>query len=105
MGNNELDPAWHYTAPGLAWDTLLKLAKAELEQITDPDMLLMIERGIRGGLSMISTRYAMANNKYMVKYNPKLPAMYIPYLDANNLYGWAMSMKLPIRGFERHQIL
>ena len=52
MDNYELDPAWYYTAPGLAWDTPLKLTKAELELITDPDILLMIERGIRGGVSI-----------------------------------------------------
>ena len=100
MNNYELDPAWYYTAPGLAWDALLKKTKAELELITDPDMLLMIERGIRGGVSMFCTRYAKANNKYMTVYDPNLPTTYIPYLDANNLYGWAMSQKLPFRGFE-----
>ena len=62
MENYELHPAWYYTAPGLAWDALLKLTKAELELITDPEMLLMIQRGIRGGVSMIGTRYAKANN-------------------------------------------
>ena len=49
---------------------------------------------------MISTRYAKANNKYMKDYVSSLPTIFIPYLDANNLYGWAMSQKLPFRGFE-----
>ena len=60
MKNYKLDPAWYYTAPGLAWDAALKLAKVKLELLTDPDMLLMIEHGIRGGVSMISTRYSQS---------------------------------------------
>ena len=100
MENYEFDPAWYYTAPGLAWDALLKLTKAELELITDPEMLMMIEEGVRGGVSLISTRYARANNKYMKDYVSSLPSIFIPYLDANNLYGWGMSRKLPIGGFE-----
>ena len=61
MKNYELDPAWYYTTPGLPWDALLKKTKSELELVTDPDMLLMIERGIRGGVSMITTRHSKAN--------------------------------------------
>ena len=60
--NYGLDPAWYYTAPGLAWDAALKVTKVELELLADPDMLLMIGKGIRGGVSMISTRYGKANN-------------------------------------------
>ena len=60
----------------------------------------MVEKGIRGGVSMISTRYGKANNKYMKDYNPKFPSKQIIYLDANNLYGWAMSKKLPTHGFK-----
>ena len=64
-------------------------------------MLLMVEKGIRGGVSMISTRYSKANNKYMSdKFNPSEPSKYIQYLDGNNLYGVAMSMKLPTHGFK-----
>ena len=63
-------------------------------------MLLMFERGIRGGVSMISQRYAQANNKYMENYNPTKASKFITYLDANNLYGWAMSKKLPTHGFK-----
>ena len=100
MENYELDLAWYYTAPGPAWGALLKLTKAELELIIYPEMLLMIEEGIRGGVSMISTRYAKANNKYMKEYVKSLPSIFIPYLDTNNLYGWGMSQKLPIGGFD-----
>ena len=97
--NYKLDPAWYYTAPGLAWDACLKMTQVKLELLHDQDMLLMVEKGIRGGVSMISTRYGEANNKYMKEYDPSKPSTFIPYLDANNLYGWAMSRKLPTHGF------
>ena len=99
--NYELDPAHYYTAPGLAWDSALKLTDVKLELLSDIDMLLMVEKGIRGGVSMISNRYAKANNKYIgKKFDPKKPSKYIQYLDANNLYGWAMSKPLPTHGFK-----
>ena len=64
-------------------------------------MLLMVEKGIRGGVSMVSSRYGKANNKYMGKsFNNKEASKYITYLDANNLYGWAMSKPLPTHGFK-----
>ena len=101
MTNYELDPAWYYTAPGLAWDAALKVTKVELELLSDPDMLLMFEKGVRGGVSSIMHRYGKANNKYRGEdFNPKEPSVYLRYLDANNLYGWAMSKALPIKGFE-----
>ena len=65
MENYSLDPAWYYTSPGLSWDALLKHSKVKLELLTDPDKLLLFEKGIRGGISMISNRYGRANNKYM----------------------------------------
>ena len=68
--NYELDPAWYYTATGLAWDTALKITEVNLELLSDPDMLLMVEQGISGGISMISNRHGKANNPYMGdKYN------------------------------------
>ena len=95
-----LDPAHYYTSPGLAWDACLKETGQELQLLHDYDMLMMFERGIRGGITHISKRYAEANNKYMKDYNPDEPSTYIQYLDANNLYGWAMSQSLPTHGFK-----
>ena len=95
----KLDPAHYYTSPGLAWDACLKETGQELQLLHDYDMLMMFEKGIRGGISHISKRYAEANNKYMKDYNPDEESSYIQYLDANNLYGWAMSQQLPTHGF------
>ena len=98
--NYKLDPAHYFTAPGLAWDAALKVTKIELELLSDMDMLLMVEKGIRGGVSMISNRYGKANNKYIVdRFDDSKPSKYISYLVANNLYGWAMSKPLPTHGF------
>ena len=97
----ELDPVYYFTAPGLAWDACLKITDVELELLSDPDMLLMFEKGIRGGISIISNRYGEANNKYMGRGFKKSELIkYLMYLDANNLYGRAMSMKLPTHGFK-----
>ena len=98
--NYKLDPAWYYTAPGLAWDACLKKTEVNLELLNDIDMLLMIEKGIRGGVSTITKRHAEANNPYMKTYDSNSPNKYISYLDANNLYGWAMSQPLPTHGFK-----
>ena len=96
-----LDPVYYFTAPGLAWDACLKVTGVYLELLSDPNMLLMFEKGIRGGISIISNRYGEANNKYMRKgFNKNKPSKYLMYLDANNLYGCAMSEKLPTHGFK-----
>ena len=101
INSYELDPAHYYTAPGLAWDAALKISGVELELLTDIDMLLMVEKGIRGGVSMVSNRNGKANNKYMGdKFIVSEISKYIMYLDANNLYGWAMSKPLPTHGFK-----
>ena len=101
LKNYGLDPAHYYTAPGLTWDAALKFTGVSLELLSDVDMLLMWEKGIRGGVSMISNRYAKANNKYMGdEFNSNEPSTYIQYLDANNLYGWAMSKPLPTHDFK-----
>ena len=89
----ELDPAHFLSLPGLAWQACLKKTNVELELLTDYDMLLMVEEGIKGGICHSIHGYAKANNKYMKKYNTNEESSYIQYLDANNLYGWAMSKK------------
>ena len=94
-----LDPAHYISAPQLSWDAMLKLTNQSLELISDPEMFRTIDPGIRGGVSMITHRHAQANNPYMSTYNPAIPKSYIIYLDANNLYGWAMSMPMPLDGF------
>ena len=96
----ELDPAHYFTTPGLSWDAMLKMTKTKLELMSDVDMFLFIEKGMRGGISYIANRYGKANNKYMENYNPEEASKYIMYLDANNLYGWAMSQYLPTGGFK-----
>ena len=60
----------------------------------------MVEKGIRGGICHSIQRYAKANNKYTKNYSNNEESSYIQYLDANNLYGWAMSKKLPVNGFK-----
>ena len=96
----ELDPAHFLSLAGLAWQACLKKTNIELESLTDYDMLLMVEEGIRGGICHSIHRYAKANNKHMKNYNNNEESSYIQYLDANNLYGWAMSKKLPVNGFK-----
>ena len=84
------------SAPGLAWQACLKKTKVELELLTDIDMLLMVEKGTRGGICQAIHRHAKANNKYKKNYNRDVISSYLMYLDANNFYGWAMSEELPV---------
>ena len=63
-------------------------------------MVLMIEKGIRGGICQATQRYAKANNEYIKNYNKDIESSFIEYLDANNIYGWAMSQKLPVNDFQ-----
>ena len=99
LKNYKLDPAWYYTSPGLSWDALLKKTEIKLDLLSDINMILFVEAGIRGGVSMISNRYGKANNKYVENYNSNEESKFITYLDANNLYGWGMSQKLPYKNF------
>jgi hypothetical protein len=94
-----LDPCWYYTAPGMSWDAALKMTGIKLELLTDPDMHIFFENGMRGGMSTVSHRYAAANNKYMTGYDKSKESSYLMYLDANNLYGYGMSSPLPYAGF------
>ena len=92
----KLDPAHFYTSPGLAWKACLKCTGIKLELLTDPGMLLMFEWGIRGGITQAVRKNASANNKYVGdRLDPKSESSYLQYLDANNLYGLAMSQPLP----------
>ena len=96
----ELDPVYFVSAPGLAWPACLKNTGVKLEQLTDYDMILMAEKGIRGGTCEATYKCAEANNKYMKNYDKNIESSYIEYLNANNLYGWAMSQKLPVNDFK-----
>ena len=86
--------------PSLAWQACLKKTKVKLEQLTDYDMVLMFEAGIRGGICQSINKYTTANNRYMKNYNKKAKSSYLQNLDANKLYRWAMCKKLPIDGFK-----
>ena len=96
----KLDSVYFVSAPGLAWQACLKKTGVKLELLTDIDMLLMVEKGTRGGICQATHRYAKANNKYMKNYDKNIESSYIEYLDVNNLYGWAMSQKLPVNDFK-----
>lgn len=104
MKSYDLDPAHYHTAPGLAWDACLKYTKIELRTLNDKDMHMFLERGMRGGISMITHRHAKANNSYLKKINPedfdteKTPFHFI-YLDANNLYGLGVESTTPRQSF------
>lgn len=101
METYDLDPAYYYTVPGLAFHAMLKYTGIELELLKDMDMLLMVEKGIRGGITQCIKRYSVANNKDLSdSYNIAKPSNYLWYIDANNLYGWAMSKSLPSGKFE-----
>ena len=95
-----LDPAHFLSLSGLAWQVCLKKTNIEFELLTNYDMLLMVEEGISGGIYHSIHRYAKVNNKYMKNYNNNEESSYIQYLDANSLYGWAMSKNLPVNGFK-----
>ena len=94
------DPAHFYTEPGPAWQACLKRIGVSLALFTDPDMLQMFKRGIRGRITQAVDRYAEANNRYMGdKFNSEEDSSFLQYLDAKNLYGLAMDQKLPTGGF------
>jgi hypothetical protein len=95
LSKYNLDPAHYYGAPGLSWSACLKMTGMKLELLTDIDMVLFIEKGVRGGVSQVSNRLKTANNPYLKEYDCSKPTSYLCYEDANNLYGWAMSQYLP----------
>ena len=100
MRNYFLDPAHYVSSPQLSSDAMLLHTKCTLDLISDPEMFSMVDAVIRGGVSMISTRHAQANNPYMPAFDAARPNSFIIYLDATNLYGWAMNQQMPIGGFE-----
>ena len=95
----ELGPVRFVSAPNLAWQACLMKTGVELELITDIDMHLMLEKGIRGGICQAIVRLIRANNKYLKDYDKSMPSSFLKYLDANNLYGWAMCKKLHFKDF------
>ena len=95
-----LDPFHYFSSPGLSWDAMLNMARIELDLISDIDMHLFIEKGMRVGTSYIAKRHSKANNKCIECYGSSEESKYITYFDANNLYGWAMSQYLPYSGFK-----
>ena len=96
----KLDPCHYFSSPGLRWDATLKMTGVRLENISDIDMYLFIEKELRGGISYVCKRYSEANNKYLKSYDPTKPSKFISDLDINNLYSWGMSKFLPYGGFK-----
>ena len=99
LKNYGLRPSHNLSALALSCDAMLNMTKIKLELISDPDMYIFFEKGMRGGVSYISNRYSKASNKCLKSYDPKQESKHI-YLDANNLYGYAMSKFLPTSGFK-----
>ena len=107
-----LDPCHYFSSPGLSWDAMLKITKIELELISDNDLSLFIEKGIRKGIFHVAKRYSKSNNKhttdcdsseeskYMTDYDSSEESKFINYLDANNLYGLGMNKYLPYGAFK-----
>ena len=93
-----IDPCYYNTAPGLSWSAALRMTKCSLTLLSDPDMYLFFEQ-LRGGVSMISNKYAKPKNPFVSYYDRSLPHTLIQYLDCNSLYAYTMTMELPTGGF------
>ena len=87
----ELDPEKFLSPPGLAWQAALRKTKVKSDLLTDIDMLLMVEKGIRGGICNSIYRYVKANNKYIKNYDKNKESPFLQYWNVNNLYGWAVN--------------
>ena len=96
----EDQPANFLSAPRLVWQAALNMTKVKLDLLTDINVLLMVEKGIRGEICHSIYRYTKTNNKYMKDYDKNKESSYLQYWDVNNLYGWAMSEKFPVNNFE-----
>ena len=97
---DKLDPAYYLSAPAFSWHSGLKMTGQTLELLTDENMLLLFEKGIRGGICEAIIKYKKANNKYMKIYDKTKASSYLMYVDANNFYGYAMSKRLPTGNFQ-----
>ena len=98
----KLDPCHYFSSPGLSFPAMLKMTGAKLEQISDTEKYLIIEKALTGGISCISKRHSEAN-KYIDNYNPEKESKYIMHLNKNNFYGWGMSGYLPYCGFKKFE--
>jgi len=94
-----LDPAHCWTLSEYTWQAALKFTGMQLELITDPDIFLMVESAIRGGISTVSSRLSTANNKYLKSYNISKPSSFIMSWDVIDLYGYCMLSKSPCGNF------
>ncbi|KAB0790491.1 hypothetical protein PPYR_15117 [Photinus pyralis] len=97
---HKLEPAFFFTAPGYTWQCMLYYTKVKLDLLSDIDMILFMEKGIRGGITQCCTKYSKANNKYMENYDAGKPSSHILYTDMVNLYGWAQSQCIPQNSFK-----
>ena len=100
IGIYELDPAHFLSARGLTWQACFKKTRVKLKSLTNNYKLMMIEKGVRGGICHAIYRYAKVNNKYLKNYNKKIELLCLIYLYASNLYGWEMLQKLPVNSFK-----
>ena len=94
-----LDPLYYFSVPGLSFDAMLKMTGVKLQTISDINVHLFFEKGMRGSISNICKRYALENNKYLKSYDSNKENTFIMYWDANNLYGWAMNQTLLYNDF------
>ena len=95
-----LDPACFVSTPSLAFQAMLKVTKAEIQTFTDIDMILVTEKGIRGGLTQVVKGHTVANNKYRHDYDSRKKSVFLQYIDGNNLYGFAMCKTLPQKSYK-----
>ena len=95
-----LDPCHYFCYPGLSWGAMLRMTGIKLEKMSNIDKYLLIEKGLRGGISYITKRYAKANKKHMNDYDPNKQSTFLSYLDIDNLYGLAMSEYIPCERFK-----
>ena len=96
----ELDQSLFVSTPGLASEAMLKYTKVKLGLLTDIDMVLMVKKGVHGGLTQVVKKHAVANHKYLTSYDASKNSVFLQYLDANNLYGYSMGQKLTLDGYE-----